>query len=250
MSSFAGPADWWTEGTNSGRTHIATKGIVQTNIVLNLDPGVSSSYPESGTAWTDLSGSGNNGTLSNVTYNSSPAYMSFTSASSSGVSLGTKFNYTTEAFSFSYWIYIDSYTTTQVGQGPVAFWKGSYNIDGYYNDIAPDGTVVFTTSQAGATQGSGTSAGVIPLTTWKNICITRAGAAVRIYINGEAATTTFGTHVDPASSSRNFILGYSAADGYLVYGNMRISSFIGYSRRLLPDEILKNFNALRGRYGV
>jgi len=71
MGVYAGPADWWTDGTNVGRTHIATKGIVQSGLVLNLDAGVSSSYPGSGTTWTDLSGSGKNGTLTNgPTYNS------------------------------------------------------------------------------------------------------------------------------------------------------------------------------------
>ena len=41
-------------------------------IVLDLDAGNTSSYPGSGTRWTDLSGKGNHGTLYNsVTYNSS-----------------------------------------------------------------------------------------------------------------------------------------------------------------------------------
>jgi hypothetical protein len=71
MAVHGGPADWWTEGTDAGRTHIATKGIVQSGLVLNLDAGVSASYPGSGTNWTDLSGNGNNGTLVNgVGYNS------------------------------------------------------------------------------------------------------------------------------------------------------------------------------------
>ena len=38
MGAFAGPADWWTDGTDDGRTHIATKGIVQSGLVLNLAP--------------------------------------------------------------------------------------------------------------------------------------------------------------------------------------------------------------------
>ena len=41
-------------------------------LVLDLDAGNTSSYPGSGTRWTDLSGKGNHGTLYNsVTYNSS-----------------------------------------------------------------------------------------------------------------------------------------------------------------------------------
>lgn len=71
MSVHGGPADWWTEGTDAGRKHVATKGIVQSGLVLNLDAGVSDSYPGSGTTWSDLSGNANNGTLTNgPTYNS------------------------------------------------------------------------------------------------------------------------------------------------------------------------------------
>ena len=39
--------------------------IVKDGLVLCLDAGNSESYPGSGTTWTDLSGNGNNGTLTN-----------------------------------------------------------------------------------------------------------------------------------------------------------------------------------------
>ena len=71
MGVFAGVEKTWASQTNTGRTHIATKGIVQSGLVLNLDAGVSSSYPGSGTTWTDLSTNGNSGTLTNgPTYSS------------------------------------------------------------------------------------------------------------------------------------------------------------------------------------
>ena len=45
--------------------------IVTNGLVLCLDAGNTKSYPGSGTAWTDLSGRGNNGTLTNgPTYSS------------------------------------------------------------------------------------------------------------------------------------------------------------------------------------
>ena len=65
MGVYGGIEPTWASQTNAGRTHIATKGIVQSGLVLNLDAGVSSSYSGSGTTWTDLSGNGNNGTLVN-----------------------------------------------------------------------------------------------------------------------------------------------------------------------------------------
>jgi len=45
--------------------------IITDGLVLCLDAGNPKSYPGSGTTWTDLSGNGNNGTLTNgPTYNS------------------------------------------------------------------------------------------------------------------------------------------------------------------------------------
>jgi hypothetical protein len=64
---------WWnlTGGTDSLRTYIATNKVVQSGLVLNLDAGASTSYPGSGTTWTNLVGGGNNGTLTNgPTYSS------------------------------------------------------------------------------------------------------------------------------------------------------------------------------------
>ena len=47
------------------------ESIVTDGLILNLDAGFVSSYPRTGTTWTDLSGSGNTGTLFNgPTYNS------------------------------------------------------------------------------------------------------------------------------------------------------------------------------------
>jgi len=39
--------------------------IVTSGLVLQLDAANTKSYPGSGTTWTDLSGNGNNGTLTN-----------------------------------------------------------------------------------------------------------------------------------------------------------------------------------------
>jgi hypothetical protein len=63
MGVMYGVNPTWGAQTNEGRTHIATKGVVQSGLVLNLDAGVLSSYPGSGNTWTDLSGNGRTGTL-------------------------------------------------------------------------------------------------------------------------------------------------------------------------------------------
>ena len=205
------------------------------------------------TTLTDMSGNSNNGTLSNVSFTDSPDYFGFTSTATSTISLGTVLNYTTQDFSFSYWIYLDSYTTSNGVQGPVPFFKGAYHQNGYYCQIATNGAITFQTNQSGANQLSNTAAGTLPLTTWKNICITRSGASAKIYINGIDSTTVSGTHINPASSSEIFRIGsYNQTSGgvFTIYGNMRISNFTGYNTALTADQVLQNFNALRGRYGI
>ena len=55
--------------------------IVTDGLVLALDAGNTKSYPGSGTTWTDLSGNGRNGTLTNMEipgdYSSSIGYLNF-----------------------------------------------------------------------------------------------------------------------------------------------------------------------------
>jgi hypothetical protein len=128
MGVFAGVERNWASQTNTGRTHIATKGIVQSGLVLNLDAGVSSSYPTTGTTWTDLSGSGNNGTLTNgptyssanggsIVFDGSNDYASFTS-NCYNVSL----NGTINELTINAWVYWNSFPTNNIDE-IVSWWQ-------------------------------------------------------------------------------------------------------------------------------
>ena len=72
MGAFAGPAEWWTDSTSDGRNHIATKGIVQSGLVVNLDAGTLASYPGSGSTWTNLAPSATN--IGNATLRTDEGY--------------------------------------------------------------------------------------------------------------------------------------------------------------------------------
>jgi hypothetical protein len=63
---------------NANTASRITSGVVTSNLILYLDAGNTSSYPGSGTTWTDLSGNGNHFTINASAYNSSgPKYMDF-----------------------------------------------------------------------------------------------------------------------------------------------------------------------------
>ena len=232
----------------SKNSHYGPRTITN-GLVLALDAGNSKSYPGSGTTWTDLSASGNNGTLVNgVGYNSGNLGSLVFDGVNDYVNLGNILDYTTENFTFNTFFYLNSFTTSTPGQGPQLFWKGSFNTNGYYCAINADGTILFHTNQSGAGQFSYTSPGLIAVGVWNNVSVVRTGPSVKIYINGVDRTNASATHINPTSSTGNFQLG--AYDAGFIYSNHRVATFQSYSRALSAAEIQQNFNALKGRFGL
>ena len=218
------------------------------SLVLNLDAGNTLSYPGSGTLWTDLSIYGNNGTLINgATFNSANGGSIVFDGTNDFADFGNILNYTTENFTFSYWVYFNSLTTNQVGQGPVIIYKGAFQTNGYYDQIQ-NGAITFTTNQSGTNQSTNTNTGLITINNWYNISYVRTGPSIRIYLNGIDSTNTTGVHINPVTSSDNFRLS-NYSNGY-IYSNIKLAEFINHNRALTPTEVLQNFNATKGRYGL
>jgi hypothetical protein len=82
---------------------------------------------------------------------------------------------------------------------------------------------------------------------WYYISDVRNGSSVRIYVNGIDRTSVAGTHINPSYSSSDL---YIASYRGFIYSNIRIGNFKVYNRALNSTEILSNFNALRGRFGI
>ena len=240
---------WWnlTGGTDSLRTYIATNKVVQSGLVLNLDAGASTSYPGSGTTWTNLVGGGNNGTLTNgPTYSSANGGSIVFDGVNDYVGLGNILNYTTENFTFNTFFYLNTFATSQGGQGPVLFYKGSYQQKGYYCQVSQDGSINFVTNQSGANQTCTTASGIVSLNTWHCVSFVRSGSNVIIYVNGNQSSSS-NSHINPTSSSDNFHL---CSYNFGIYSNFRISQFSAYNRALSAAEVSQNYNALRGRFGI
>lgn len=227
----------------------AGPNIVNDGLILSLDAANSKSYPGSGTAWTDLSGNGNNGTLTN-----GPTFSSLNNGSiifdgtNDYINCGNILNFTTESFSFNIFFYLTSTTTNSVGQGPILFYKGPYQANGYYIQLSQTSPAraAFYTNQSGVIQTTLSSLSLI-IGGWNCLSVVRNGSSVKIYINGIDATSSAATHINPTSSSNNFQLaGYSNA----IFANIRIASFQAYNKSLTAEEVSQNFNALRGRYGI
>jgi hypothetical protein len=239
----------------------SSSGIVRGSLDLHLDAANPSSYPGTGTTWTDLSGNGRNGTLTNgptftADLNGTGGYITL-DGTNDYISLGANFNYTTQAFSVGLWIYFLNFDHTSA-QYVMLFWKGNFQTNGYYSELNPiNGTVNFYTNQSGATQQSAANYNANPTSRpnlgfmpgeWYNLCFTRSGTSVRVYINGVDRTSTVGSHTNPATSANNFEIGrYNSASHF---PNARFASFIIYQRALSAAEVLQNFNASRKRFNL
>jgi hypothetical protein len=199
-------------------------------LVLCLDAGNTKSYPGSGTTWTDLTGRGNNGTLTN-----GPTY-----SSANGGSLvfdGTN-DYVTSSFAttsgqavtYTGWLYSTETTATyrnfvdSVTARPMIWWNtlGQIEFDAAF----------YTTTTVYRNQ-------------WVYVALSKpsGSSSASYYVNGVLVGS--GTaYTTPAVTPTWF----NRAAAQTWKGNC--SNVQAYNRALTASEIQQNFNALRGRYGI
>jgi hypothetical protein len=210
-------------------------------IVLMLDAANIRSYPGSGTTWTDLSGNGNTGTLTN-----GPTYSS--SNNGSIVFDG-----------------VDDYITTSNNQNllptaglSICAWIKTSVADKWCVDKAPSvggqgytfaGTSLSTWAM-NVNSSSVQSVSTYTSNTWKFIVGTwTPSTSLKLYFNGvlDAINTTSisATITDP---SVDLWIARRRSGG--DYFNGSISNISIYSVALTDAQVLQNFNALRGRFGL
>ena len=244
MGVMYGVNPTWAGQTNEGRTHIATKGIVQSGLVLNLDAGVLSSYPGSGTTWTDLSGNGNHGTLENgVGYSSSNGGSLTFNGTNSRVDLTANSINSNADLTLNFWI-----------NSPLPPNNNAYTFLSGYSNAGHLQVRYFTSSSITSVQlnksnivDMGTFSGFTPLsnTTYLiTVILIKSTNTWYLYTNG--------TFRSSFVSSQTFITSGPTLGSNLVgtseffSGNMY--SFSYYNRALTAAEIQQNYLATKSRY--
>ena len=196
-----------------------------------------------GTIWTDLSGNGNTGTLTNgPTYSSSNGGSLVFDGVNDYVNLGTPSSLTSlytsnNKVTICVWVRINA----NVGQD-IIFDSGSnecIQLDLFGNAFR------FAITTSGGTIR--TANNPLNINTW-NYCIgTYDGTNVSSYSNGSLVSQV-GQTGNISSDTSNFIIGNYSNLNYGLNGN--ISQVSIYNRALSASEIQQNFNAMRGRYGI
>jgi hypothetical protein len=233
--------------------------IVTNGLVLCLDAADKKSYPGTGTTWFHRSGGGINGTLVN-----GPAFSS--ESRGSIIFDGSNDHVIINDLSALYWtpsgsvgrstMTIDMWVMSSDTTG--VLYTKPWNGNGQYNIfIYPDRFFLFV----GSTPTEINFGRNLSNNTWTNIVCWANSTEMGYYINGKQFSGKIIHGLSgsaPSSGQLNIETGlmtlypYGAGMGDIPSHaiNGKLATIKIYNRALVEQEILQNFNATRGRYGI
>ena len=214
--------------------------IVTSGLVLALDAADKNSYKGTGTTWRDLSGNNNTGTLTNgptfnagnqgsISFDGTDDYV--TSPSSNSFAFGTG------DFTLEIWIYPQSFSgyahmislpsqstftlKSDITTGVIYFYSPSFDTYGF------------------------TSGWTLSLNTWNCVVFKRESSTAYAFLNASSKGSKSGFTNNFTSQILNIHNGFGTE-----FTQCRISRVSIYNRALTATEILQNYNATKGRYGL
>jgi hypothetical protein len=209
-------------------------GIVTNGLVLNLDAAKKDSYPGTGTAWNDISGNRNNGTLINgPTFNSnnggSIVFDGVNDFTIVTLPLTTSYN----TFSYGAWIYA---TNT----------SGFRTIIDQDND---DWSFMVSNGILISYDPSFSTGYTINTNQWYYVSMTHIdGGPLLFYVNGSLVYTSPNNSTNHTTSRFGIGAGVSGPTSADEFWSGNIAQVSIYNRALSASEVLQNYNALKSRY--
>ena len=233
-------------------TEYNTPKIVIDNLVLCLDAANTKSYPGSGTTWTDISGNGNNITLSSsgISYNSTDGGGSivFDGTNGKGSNSLSIDNIDDNGGSLEVWCKI----TDTTGYRHIAGWRAS--TDSFYmlllyNDGRMEARAEYSNTTVDiVTSDYGTS---FWANNWNQIVLTldRSDNKTRFYLNGSLVATSSST-VGSIGTNNSFELmkpdSFTSGTAAGKLSQVRVYN----GKALSAAEVKQNFDAQKERYGL
>ena len=224
--------------------------IVTNGLVFYLDAANPKSYSGTGTDWFDLSGNGNDGTLTNTpTYSTDNlGYFDFDDASTEYVDIGatTGLASLTKA-TFVAWVYRDGAQPQYTG----IIFSRSTNVTGM-NTSTTSGNLGYHWNAGAFTWTGGP---IIPDAAWSMVAVSVDGGGnptdATAYVFDSTGVSS-GTNSDnhAAATLDDLEVGRDLAPSGNRLWDGRIAQALIYDRALTQAELTTNFEAMRGRYGI
>jgi hypothetical protein len=217
--------------------------IVTDGLVLYLDAANTKSYPGTGTTWNDLSGNGNNGTLTNgPTFDSSNGGSIVFDGVDDYAAVNTTPNLTNPLTICAFVNTSVITASNQVIYGPSA--NGSDN----WLSISNNKAQIYATQTSDVNNFVVQGNTVIEANKWYHITGIVNNNVTSIYINGVFEVASSAQAFTVAGWNSTARIGQRATGQFPFNG--RIASIYGYNRALSAAEILQNYNATKTRYGL
>ena len=221
---------------------LAAAGIVTSGLALHLDAGDPASYPGSGTTWTDLTGNGRNGTLTNgPTFDSGNGGSIVFDGTNDFVQCSGSLTLT--AATFIVWIrrngnqnqydgILFSRSTNTTGMNLQSSNQLAYTWNG-------DGNTYFWQSNL-----------TLPNLAWSMCAISVSSSSATAYLCQSSGITSATNTVSHGSTVMDDIEIARDEQGGARYFTGNIAQALIYDRALTSTEITQNFDALKGRFGL
>lgn len=229
--------------------------IVTNGLVLCLDAGNTKSYPASGTDWNDLSGNGNNGTLTNgPTYSSANLGSIVFDGVNDYINLTDKNNFTFTDAKFSLEVFFKYTNKTETdnsifGKRDYGATQREYNFYVYEPSSTP--TLRFIISSDLTANWTIVETPTIQKNVWYHAVATSNTGIGNIYLNGTFSASNNSMNSSTTNGTSPLTLGCAFNSGSpLQFFNGTISLVRIYNRELTAAEVSQNFQTLRGRYGI
>lgn len=237
-----------------GKQEYVLGDIVSSGLVMHLDAGNMSSYPGFGTAWTDISGNSNHGTLQNgVAFTSvNDGAMVFDGVNDYFVTNNNLDLSNTDKLTIQIILKTASSSTEMVMEHSTNW--NSYNAFGIIcNNIS--NKIQITDHNQGYNVSN--SVASINNNNWHLFTATtdrslNAADQNLIYIDGNTANKVNVAHLidDNSGNFTSHKLYISTRAGSSLYFNGTIAQVLIYNRVLTAAEIEKNYNAIKLKYGL
>jgi hypothetical protein len=226
--------------------------LVQNGLVLALDAADKNSYVGSGTTWTDLSGNGNNGTLTNgPTFSSVNSGVIVFDGVDDYINCGNNSSLKlTGDITIDTWIYISANPSDWVRICGIGSSDGgsSNRIYGlWYNGTNASVTRNLLWQRYSPLAQIYPTSVILALNTWYYVSVTTNGSLHTLYLNGLSIDTTTSAGPWTTNTVDNVTIGYA---GFHTYHTGRISLTRIYNRALTATEVLQNYNITKTRFGL
>lgn len=228
----------------SRRAAINSKQIVRSGLVLHLDAARPASYPGSGTTWTDLSGQGNNGTLTNgPTFNSANGGIIDFDGTDDFCNLNAPASLNNQYATHEVWVKLDS-PNNGIAQQIIA--RRNTSLGTFTMALSAFNRLVFNTRNSSDTI-FGLQLNTLPSTNWVHLVHSYDGTTISAYVNGvlDASTTSLS---GPLNTGGSFDIVVAQNNNNANRMDGKIGLVRVYNRALSLNEVKQNYEATKARY--